>query len=158
MTREQRRLRRRRERLEATLTVLRLKLPRALQLTLATTNPVDNLDGAIRRLTRNVKLWRDGPSLMIMRGAALGIAGGSRHFRRIKDHEDLPLLANALRAAGQIREAAQVSCLPLLCSKFNRARGNPPRRWTTDARSVDGFSSANGGLAQQRREPPAAES
>ena len=95
-----------REGLEETLTVLKLKLPRALQRTLATTNPVENLNGAIRRVTRNVKRWRSGPSLMITRWAALGIAEGSRRFRRIKGHKDLPLLANGLRVVDQIRKAA----------------------------------------------------
>lgn len=95
-----------REGLEETLTVLKLKLPRALQRTLATTNPVENLNGAIRRVTRNVKHWHNGPSLMITRWAALGIAEGSRRFRRIKGHKDLPVLVNALRVVDQIRETA----------------------------------------------------
>ena len=95
-----------REGLEETLTVLKLKLPKALQRTLATTNPVENLNGAIRRVTRNVKRWRNGPSLMITRWAALGIAEGSRRFRRIKGHKDLPKLVHALRVLDQTREVA----------------------------------------------------
>ena len=95
-----------REGLEETLTVLKLKLAKALQRTLATTNPVENLNGAIRRVTRNVKRWRNGPSLMITRWAALGIAEGSRRFRRIKGHKDLPKLVHALRVLDQIREVA----------------------------------------------------
>jgi putative transposase len=95
-----------REGLEETLTVLKLKLSKALQRTLATTNPVENLNGAIRRVTRNVKRWRKGPSRMIVRWAALGIAEGSRRFRRIKGHKDLPKLLHALRALDQVRETA----------------------------------------------------
>jgi transposase-like protein len=95
-----------REGLEETLTVLKLKLPPTLQRTLATTNPVENLNGAIRRVTRNVKRWRNGPSSMITRWAALGIAEGSRRFRRIKGHKDLPKLVHALRSLDQIRETA----------------------------------------------------
>jgi putative transposase len=95
-----------REGLEETLTVLKLKLSKALQRTLATTNPVENLNGAIRRVTRNVKRWRNGPSRMIVRWAALGIAEGSRRFRRIKGHKDLPKLLHALRALDQVRETA----------------------------------------------------
>lgn len=95
-----------REGLEETLTVLKLKLSKALQRTLATTNPVENLNGAIRRVTRNVKRWRKGPSRMIVRWAALGIAEGSRRFRRIKGHKDLPKLLHALRALDQARETA----------------------------------------------------
>jgi transposase-like protein len=95
-----------REGLEETLTVLKLRLPKTLQRTLATTNPVENINGAIRRVTRNVKRWRNGPSQMITRWAALGIAEGARRFRRIKGHKDLPILVNALRALDQAREAA----------------------------------------------------
>jgi putative transposase len=95
-----------REGLEETLTVLKLKLSKALQRTLATTNPVENLNGAIRRVTRNVKRWRNGPSRMIVRWAALGIAEGSRRFRRIKGHKDLPKLLHALRALDRVRETA----------------------------------------------------
>jgi putative transposase len=95
-----------REGMEETLTVLKLKLPKALQRTLATTNPIENLNGAIRRVTRNVKRWRNGPSLMITRWAALGLAEGARHFRRIKGHKDLPVLVSALRLVDQIHEVA----------------------------------------------------
>ena len=95
-----------REGLEESLTVLKLELPKALQRTLATTNLVENLNGAIRRVTRNVKRWRNGPSQMIVRWAALGIAEGSRRFRRVKGHTHLPQLVDALRAVDQIRESA----------------------------------------------------
>jgi putative transposase len=95
-----------REGMEETLTVLKLKLPRTLQRTLATTNPVENINGAIRRVTRNVKRWRNGPSLMITRWAALGIAEGARRFRRTKGHKDLPVLVAALRAVDQQQKVA----------------------------------------------------
>ena len=86
--------------------MLKLKLPKALQRTLATMNPIENINGAIRRVTRNVKRGRNGPSKMITRWAALGIAEGARPFRRIKGHKDLPVLVRALRVVDQIREAA----------------------------------------------------
>ena len=89
------------EGLEETLTVLQLKLPKALQRTLATTNPVENLNGAIRRVTRNVKRWRNGPSHMIKRWAALGIAEGARLFRRVKVHKLLPQRVTAIRVVSE---------------------------------------------------------
>ena len=72
------------------------------QRTLATTKLVENLNGAIRRVTHR----RNGPSQTIVRWAALGIAEGSRRFRRVKGHKHLPLLVDALRAIDQIRESA----------------------------------------------------
>jgi putative transposase len=44
--------------MEETLTLKDMKLPPALERTLSTTNPIENLNGGIRRVTRNVKQWR----------------------------------------------------------------------------------------------------
>lgn len=41
------------------LTVMRLKLPKELRRSLACTNIAENMMGTIRRVTRNVKRWRD---------------------------------------------------------------------------------------------------
>jgi len=83
-----------REGLEETLTVLKLDLPRTLQRTFATTNPIENLNGSIRRTTRNVKRWRGGS--MVRRWVAISIASAARKFRRIKGHRDMPKLIAAL--------------------------------------------------------------
>jgi hypothetical protein len=48
-----------REGLDETLTVLRLNLPAALRRTFATTNPIENMNGSLRRIARNVKRWKD---------------------------------------------------------------------------------------------------
>ncbi|MCL2449644.1 MAG: hypothetical protein FWD17_11920 [Polyangiaceae bacterium] len=52
-----------REGLDETLTVMRLNLPAALRRTFATTNPLDNMNGALRRIARNVKRWKDEPMI-----------------------------------------------------------------------------------------------
>ncbi len=49
-----------REGLDQTLTVIELELPERLQLSLRTTNPIDNLVGSVRRVSRRVKRWRGG--------------------------------------------------------------------------------------------------
>lgn len=84
-----------REGLDETLTVLRLNLPKALCRTFSTTNAIENMNGCLRRVTRNVKHWRD--EAMIRRWVALGIAEAQRGFRRVKGHAQIHLLVTALR-------------------------------------------------------------
>lgn len=84
-----------REGLEETLTVLKLGLPPTLRRTLATTNPIENMNGTVRRVTRNVKRWRGGA--MVRRWTALAMLTAQKRFRRIKGHRDLPVLLRALR-------------------------------------------------------------
>jgi putative transposase len=52
-----------REGLDETLTLQRLGIRGTLYRTLATTNPIENLNGAVSRITRNVKRWRDGATV-----------------------------------------------------------------------------------------------
>jgi putative transposase len=84
-----------REGLEETLTVLRLALPPTLRRTFATTNAIENMNGSLRRIARNVKRWKD--ETMIRRWVALGIVEAEKGFRRVKGHKDMPLLVAALR-------------------------------------------------------------
>lgn len=88
-----------REGLEETLTVKDWGLPLALEKTLSTTNPIENLNGTIRRVTRNVKRWRDGS--MIRRWAAAGILEAERGFRRLRGCKGMPTLIQAIRGAEQ---------------------------------------------------------
>lgn len=83
-----------REGLEETLTVQRLGIEGALYLTLRSTNPIENLNGAVAHHTRNVKRWRDGQMLLRWVGAALVQAGGG--FRRVRGMRDLPKLCAVL--------------------------------------------------------------
>jgi putative transposase len=85
-----------REGLDETLTVMSLALPRALERTLATTNPIENLMNCVRRVGGRVKRWRDGKMVMRWMGAAIGEAQNG--FRRLKGHAGMPKLVAALCA------------------------------------------------------------
>jgi putative transposase len=84
-----------REGLDETLTVLRLNLPASLRRTFATTNAIENMNGSLRRIARNVKRWKD--EKMIRRWVALGIAEAQKGFRRVKGYVHMPSLVAAIR-------------------------------------------------------------
>ena len=94
-----------REGLDETLTVLRLALPPTLRRTFATTNGIENMNGSLRRIARNVKRWKN--EKMILRWVALGIAEAQRGFRRVKGHINMPSLVAALRPAAKAVAVAQ---------------------------------------------------
>jgi putative transposase len=83
-----------REGLEETLTILRLNVSAALTRSLRSTNPIENLNGALKHLARRVKRWRGGT--MVLRWAVTGILEAEKRFRRIKGYRDLPALSIAL--------------------------------------------------------------
>lgn len=85
-----------REGLEETLTVKQLGLPERLARSLATTNPIENLNGTIRHVSGRVKRWRSGN--MVVRWVAAGALEAQKGFRRLKGHADMPKLVAALRA------------------------------------------------------------
>lgn len=85
-----------REGLDETLTVLRLGLVAALARTLATTNPLENLNNQLRRITRRVKRWRDGS--MVVRWIATALGDAAKGFRRLRGYKGMPALVAALRA------------------------------------------------------------
>lgn len=93
-----------REGLEETLTVQRLGIDGALYLTLRSTNPIENLNGAVAHHTRNVKRWRDGQMVLRWVGAALLQAVGG--FRRVRGMRDMPKLCAALDRLRNTRTAA----------------------------------------------------
>ncbi len=96
-----------REGLEETLTVLKLGLPATLRRSLATTNCIENLMGSIRRITHNVKHWRNGS--MVRRWVGLAVAHAQKRFRRIKGHTDLPTLVLTLRSKAHDDQATAVA-------------------------------------------------
>ena len=85
-----------REGLEDTLSVLRLGLTGPLQRTLRTTNPIENLNGAVENYTRNLKLWRGGR--MIQRWVSAVLLEAEKHFRRMRGYRDMRHLIRALDA------------------------------------------------------------
>ena len=70
------------EGLDEILTVNRLRLPPELRRSLACTNAIESMQGTIRRVTRNVKRWRDAS--MVLRWAAAGMMEAKSGFRRLK--------------------------------------------------------------------------
>jgi len=72
-------------------------LPQTLRWTFSTTNAIENMNGTLRKVCRNVKRWQ-GES-MIRRWIALGISEAQSKFRRVKGHEQMSSLVSALRPA-----------------------------------------------------------
>ncbi len=80
---------------------MKLALPESLLKFLATTNAIENLNGTIRRVSRNVKRWKS-PS-MIRRWTALGVVTAEKKFRRIKGYRHMG--AHALRSKQKSRDS-----------------------------------------------------
>jgi len=83
-----------REGLDETITVVRLGLGGWLLKTLRSTNPIENLQGSIQRIVRNVKRWRGGG--MALRWCVTALAEAEKKFRRLKGHREMPQLLTAL--------------------------------------------------------------
>ena len=95
-----------REGLDETLTLLQLGVTGALYRTLRTTNAIENLQGTIRRVTRNVRRWRNGS--MAIRWVATALVEAEGRFRRIKGVADMSRFLAALdRASGTETPNAQ---------------------------------------------------
>lgn len=84
------------EGIDEILTVTRLGLPAELRRALATTNIIENMNGTIRRVCRNVKRWRDAK--MARRWTAAAMIEAAKGFRRLKAYKQLPALRAALLA------------------------------------------------------------
>jgi transposase-like protein len=69
------------EGLDEILTVNRLGLPAALRRSLACTNIIENMNGTVRRVCRNVKHWRD--AAMALRWTAAAMLEAAKGFRRL---------------------------------------------------------------------------
>ena len=71
-----------REGLDETLTVQRLGLPKALRLSLRSTNIIESANNGVRDRSRNVKRWRDGNH--VERWVAAALLETAKAFRRIR--------------------------------------------------------------------------
>jgi putative transposase len=94
--------------MEEILCVVRLGLPQDLRRSLACTNIIENMNGTIRQVTRNVKRWRDAS--MALRWTAAGMMEARKGFRRLKAYKQLPKLRDALLA---LRAARAEPALPI---------------------------------------------
>jgi transposase-like protein len=89
------------EGLDETLSLKDMSLSASLERTLSTTNPIENLNGTIRRVSRRVKRWRDGK--MAKRWIAASVLEAQRGFRKLRGHKSIPVLIAALaKTAEQI--------------------------------------------------------
>ena len=82
------------EGIDEIITVTRLDLPLELRRSLACTNIIENMNGTIRRVCRNVKRWCDASMALRWTGAAMIEA--AMGFRKLKAHKQLPTLRAAL--------------------------------------------------------------
>ncbi len=96
------------EGLEETLAVKKLGLTGALAKTLETTNPIENVNGGVRRVGGRVKRCRGGG--MALRWVATGALEHATKFRRLKGHKEMPKLLAALRARDAELKNANVRC------------------------------------------------
>jgi len=85
-----------REGLAETLTVSRLPIAGALYRSLRSTNPIENLNGAVAHFAHNVRRWRNGE--MIVRWVATAVRDAATKFRRLRGHKEMPCLVAALDA------------------------------------------------------------
>ena len=81
---------------QPSITVVRLGLTGALQRTVRSANALENLNGSVRRYTRNVKRWRGGET--IRRWVSAALLDAEQRFRRLRGYRDMPQLMNALKA------------------------------------------------------------
>ena len=82
------------EGLEETLTIISLGLTGSLAASLCSTNPIENLQGSLKRIARNVKRWRGGS--MALRWAATALMEAQHKFRRLRGCRQMPELLAAL--------------------------------------------------------------
>jgi len=102
------------EGLDEILCVVRLGLPRELRRSLACTNIIENMNGTIRQVTRNVKRWRDAS--MALRWTAAGMMEAKKGFRRLMAYKQLPTLKAALLAHQAAPSATPTSDGALACT------------------------------------------
>lgn len=85
------------EGLDETLTRIGLGIDSDLVRILSSTNIIENLQGSLKRVSKNVKRWRHGE--MVRRWAATAIIEAQKRFRRIRGHKQISTLIAALDAA-----------------------------------------------------------
>lgn len=84
-----------REGADEMFTVVDLGIRGRLRRFLQTTNAIENLFSSFRHVAKNVKRWRSGS--MVLRWTATAMIYAAGKFRRVKGHEDLKQLVEALK-------------------------------------------------------------
>ena len=91
-----------RQRKESLLTFHRLNVPSTLNITFLSTNLIENVLRNWREATGNIKRWNEKDD-MISRWMASGLLWAEAGFRKVRGHEDMPSLAEALSTLGATR-------------------------------------------------------
>ena len=86
------------ERADVLLSVHRLEVPSTLNVTLLSTNIIENMNRNWRAATGNVKLWKE-KNEMAARWAAAGMLWSEAGFRKVRGYRDLGALAASLAEA-----------------------------------------------------------
>jgi hypothetical protein len=89
-------------------------LDNLVERSLACTNIIENMNGTIRQVTRNVKRWRDAS--MALRWTAAGMMEAKKGFRRLMAYKQLPTLKAALLAHQAAPSATPTSDGALACT------------------------------------------
>ena len=76
--------------------MIRLGLPEILRKTFSTTNPIESVFDGVRTRTGRVKRWRRGKESMVMRWAAATGLEVEKRMNRIRGHNLIPILIEAL--------------------------------------------------------------
>ena len=93
------------EGLEELFTINRLGVTGELARCLATTNIIESPNSVVRRVSGRVTRYRDAQ--MAMRWVAAGFLEAEKAFRRLRGHERIPALIDALRPVpAQTKKAA----------------------------------------------------
>jgi transposase-like protein len=79
-----------------------LAFPSTLNITFLSTNLIENVLRNWREATGNIKRWNEKED-MVSRWMASGLLWAEAGFRKVRGHEDLPRLAQALSAIGATR-------------------------------------------------------
>ena len=103
-----------REGMQETLTITRLGVTGQLKRTLASTNPCESMIETVRRISRNVKRWKNGD--MCLRWTAAGMLEAEQQFRKIIGFSDLAKLAIAVERDVAAKRAAAFTSQPLNAS------------------------------------------
>lgn len=108
-----------RERMEETLTVIRLGITGKLRRTLQSTNPCESMISTVPAINRNVKNWSSGE--MAMRWTAAGMLEAETRFRKVEGYRGLANLAVRSNATSPAA-AKRSSPPPSVCNHQPRAR------------------------------------
>lgn len=116
----------------------------ALYRTLRTTNPIENLNGAIARYTRNVKRWKDAS--MAQRWVASALHDAKGRFRTLRGHRDMKILIAVLNSHAEKLQADELRGLHAAASHrdIGVAAGRPFNMYRDNAlpRRYPGFADA----------------